>query len=101
MSGRLDTYRLKRIIDDLELRLSTDLDTVNSNLGSSVRQVTSDVEELKARPVGGEFSGTMDDIEDGTTYVKTENNYTDEEKTKLAGLGESNGLTQQQIEGLI
>ena len=26
---------------------------------------------------GGSFSGDMDDIENGTTYVKTENNFTD------------------------
>jgi hypothetical protein len=36
--------------------------------------------------VGGSFSGTMDDIANGTTYVKTENNYTDSEVTKLAGI---------------
>lgn len=34
----------------------------------------------------GEFSGTMDDIPNGVTYVKTENNYTDTEKTKLSGI---------------
>ena len=44
---------------------------------------------------GGSFAGTMDDIDDGDTYVKTENNYTDEDKTKLDGL--SGGLTQPQI----
>jgi hypothetical protein len=49
--------------------------------------------------VGGSFSGTMDDIANGTTYVKTENNFTDLDKTKLDGL--TSGLTQQQIEGLI
>jgi hypothetical protein len=46
--------------------------------------------------VGGSFSGTMDDIANGATYVKTENNFTDAYKTKLDG-----SLTQQQIEGLI
>jgi len=45
---------------------------------------------------GGAFSGTMDDIPDGTTYVKTENNYTDAEKTKLSGLENSSGLTSAQ-----
>jgi len=44
---------------------------------------------------GSSFAGTMDDIDDGETYVKTENNYTDEDKTKLDGL--SGGLTQPQI----
>lgn len=29
---------------------------------------------------------TMDDLTDGSTYVKTENNYTDAEKTKLSGI---------------
>lgn len=33
---------------------------------------------------GGSFSGTMDDIPDGTTYVKTENNYTDSAVSKVA-----------------
>lgn len=49
--------------------------------------------------VGGSFSGTMDDITNGTTYVKTENNFTDADKSKLDSL--SSGLSQQQIEGLI
>lgn len=31
-------------------------------------------------------SGDMDDIPDGTTYVKTENNFTDAEQTKLSGI---------------
>lgn len=35
---------------------------------------------------GGGFTGTMDDISDGTTYVKTENNYTDADASKLAGI---------------
>ena len=48
---------------------------------------------------GGSFEGDMDDIDDGATYVKTENNYTDEEKTKLDGL--TGGLTQGQIKRLI
>jgi hypothetical protein len=30
------------------------------------------------------FAGTMDDIADGVTYVKTENNYNDAAVTKLA-----------------
>lgn len=33
-----------------------------------------------------ELNGDMDDIDDGSTYVKTENNYTDAEVTKLAGI---------------
>jgi hypothetical protein len=32
---------------------------------------------------GGSFDGTMDDIPNGTTYVKTENNLTDAEKVVL------------------
>lgn len=31
----------------------------------------------------------MDNMIDGTTYVKTENNYTDTEKTKLGGIAEN------------
>ena len=44
---------------------------------------------ISPQPVGGgSFSGTMDDIEDGITYVKTENNYTDGEKSKLSVIEE-------------
>lgn len=32
---------------------------------------------------GSPFAGDMDDIPDGATYVKTENNLTDEEKNKI------------------
>jgi hypothetical protein len=39
---------------------------------------------------GGSFDGTMDDIPNGTTYVKTENNLTDAEKTKLFNLSGTN-----------
>lgn len=39
---------------------------------------------------GGSFSGTMDDIPDGTTYVKTENNLTDAEKTILSNTSGTN-----------
>ena len=35
---------------------------------------------------GGSFSGTMDDIPNGSTYVKTHNDYTGTEKSKLAGI---------------
>jgi hypothetical protein len=36
---------------------------------------------------GGSFDGTMDDIPNGSTYVKTENNYSDAEKIKLDSIG--------------
>jgi hypothetical protein len=39
---------------------------------------------------GGSFSGTMDDIPNGTTYVKTENNLTDAEKTLLGNTSGTN-----------
>jgi hypothetical protein len=35
---------------------------------------------------GGSFSGDMDDIPNGTTYVKTENNYTDADATIVSGV---------------
>jgi hypothetical protein len=35
---------------------------------------------------GGAFDGTMDDITDGTTYVKTHNDFTDAAETKLSGI---------------
>jgi hypothetical protein len=39
---------------------------------------------------GGSFSGTMDDIPNGVTYVKTENNLTDAEKTILSNTSGTN-----------
>lgn len=39
---------------------------------------------------GGSFSGDMDDIPDGTTYVKTENNYTDADAAKVAATSGTN-----------
>jgi hypothetical protein len=39
---------------------------------------------------GGSFSGTIHDIPDGTTYVKTENNLTDAEKTILSNTSGTN-----------
>lgn len=50
--------------------------------------VTGDI-LINGSPVGtgsGGFTGTMDDITDGATYVKTENNYTDADAAKLAGI---------------
>lgn len=55
----------------------TNLKTINSNslLGSGDLVVG-----------GGTFDGDMDDIPDGTTYVKTENNYDDAAVSKLGGI---------------
>jgi hypothetical protein len=39
---------------------------------------------------GGSFSGDMDDIPDGAVYVKTENNYTDSEVSKVAATSGTN-----------
>jgi len=39
---------------------------------------------------GGTFDGTMDDIPNGVTYVKTENNLTDAEKTILSNTSGTN-----------
>jgi hypothetical protein len=39
---------------------------------------------------GGAFAGDMDDIPDGTTYVKTENNYTDADAAKVAATSGTN-----------
>ncbi|GJQ44059.1 MAG: hypothetical protein JETCAE03_35570 [Ignavibacteriaceae bacterium] len=51
---------------------------------------------------GGSFSGDMDDIPDGTIYVKTENNYTDAEKSKLSGIAAgaqvNSDITKEEIE---
>jgi hypothetical protein len=39
---------------------------------------------------GGSFSGTMDDITDGVVYVKTENNYSDSDVSRLANTSGTN-----------
>lgn len=49
---------------------------------------------------GGTFSGTMDDIPDGTTYVKTENNYTDADAAKVAATSGTNTGDQTSIVGI-
>lgn len=49
---------------------------------------------VTAEAPGSSFTGDMDDIDDGAIYVKTENNFTDGEKTKLSGL--TGGLTSAQ-----
>jgi hypothetical protein len=55
------------------------------NLGDDDSLVTgaSVIEYLAAQNY---LSGDMDDIPDGTTYVKTENNYTDADASKLSGI---------------
>lgn len=40
------------------------------------------------KPVAGTFEGTMDDIPDGATYVKTHNDFTDALESKLNGIAE-------------
>ena len=57
------------------LATSSDLTSHTSN--------TSNPHSVTASQVGID---TLDDIADGTTYVKSENNYTDTEKTKLSGI---------------
>lgn len=52
---------------------------------------------------GGSFAGDMDDIPDGATYVKTENNLTDAEKTILgntSGTNSGDNATNTQYSGL-
>lgn len=46
-----------------------------------------------------DLSGTLDDIVDGTTYVKSTNDYTDDEKSKLFGieLGATGDQTSNEI----
>lgn len=51
------------------------------------------VKKIKLGGGGGSFDGTMDDIPNGVTYVKTENNLTDAEKTKLQSLNTPTILT--------
>lgn len=46
------------------------------------------------------FTGTMDDITDGTTYVKTHNDYTDADKTTVGNTSGTN-TGDQDLSGLI
>lgn len=50
------------------------------------RKLEERVKYLEDNPSGGAFTGDMDDIPNGTTYVKTENNYTDADVSKLSGI---------------
>lgn len=56
--------------------------------------------EIQWAVAGGDFSGTMDDIDDGVTYVKTENNYTDAEKAVVAATSGTN-TGDQDLSGLV
>jgi len=78
---KLESYRIKRVIDSLEADIERRL-ALKSDKGEKI-----DYSRIQNAPtVGGEFSGTMDDIENGTTYVKTENNFTDALASKLSGI---------------
>lgn len=90
--SRLQVYRLRTLFNSLSGEIDEKL-ALKSDKGEQI-----DFSRIKnVPPLGGEFSGTMDDIEDGATYVKTENNFTGDEKAKLGNLSESSGFTQAQI----
>ena len=97
LDGKADIAHTHAISDVTNLQTSLDAKvdkttTVNSQpLSSNVSLDTDDIPEGITNKflTGNEFqktTDTMDNITDGTTYVKTENNYTDGEKTKLAGI---------------
>jgi hypothetical protein len=75
--------------------LNGTIKTAIEELQTKVPDVTPSGKFLKddgtwAAAGGGSFSGDMDDIPDGTTYVKTENNYTDADAAKVAATSGTN-----------
>ena len=52
---------------------------------------------LEWAEAGGSFAGTMDNITDGSTYVKTHNDFTDDLETKLNGIDLSDVLRDGDI----
>ena len=88
--------------------LNGTIKTAIEELQTKVPDVTPSGKFLKddgtwAAAGGGSFSGDMDDIPDGTTYVKTENNLTDAEKTVLgntSGTNTGDNATNSQYSGL-
>jgi hypothetical protein len=86
-------YRVEQVEDGKQANLvsGTNIKTINGSslLGSGNLVVG-----------GGSFSGDMDDIPDGTTYVKTENNYTDADAAKVAATSGTNTGDQTSIVGI-
>jgi hypothetical protein len=86
-------YRVEQVEDGKQANLvsGTNIKTINGSslLGSGNLVVG-----------GGSFSGDMDDIPDGTTYVKTENNYTDADVAKVAATSGTNTGDQTSIVGI-
>jgi hypothetical protein len=65
------------------VKIYTGIGLQNTRLKSSIPETIENFVDLDSY-VG--FTGTMDDIPDGIVYVKTENNYTDADLTKLLGI---------------
>jgi hypothetical protein len=95
-----DIYNLTESIDSLTAVVDTKTQVDNDSAESvdstysaskieeklSNHYTKGEVDTLLDGVGGGSFSGTMDDIDDGSTYVKTHNDYTDAEQSKLAGI---------------
>lgn len=76
--------KIEELIADIDL--STKQDALVSGTNIKTINSTSLLGSGNIVVGGGSFSGDMDDIPDGTTYVKTHNDFTDALETKLSNL---------------
>lgn len=75
-------------IDCSATEVMDDIETIDLAQWEYVELVSSDTGKWVIVGRTGGFAGTMDDIPDGTTYVKTENNFTDALSSKLSGIAD-------------
>ena len=59
---------------------------VEVDISALISGLVPDTRTINGKNLKSNVTLTQDDVGDGTTYVRTENNYTDTEKSKLAGI---------------
>ena len=64
-----DFLRAKRLINRAKTTIEQSASDSNTEIIDAINSLLSRIEVLENNP-GGSFSGTMDDIADGITYVK-------------------------------
>ena len=76
--------------DTSDMSFVIDEDTMTSDLSTKVptqQSVKAYVDsQIQSKDAISELSGTLDDVTDGSTYVKSTNDYSDAEKTKLGNI---------------
>ena len=72
--------------------------TVDVDISSLISGLVPDSRKVNNKTLKSDITLTQDDIGNGSTYVRTENNYTDSEKSKLASIDSSlQGVTADEI----